>query len=73
MKKEALRMERVTYEEHNVKLLDNFNFQVFSGEIMGLIPLDSLGMNAFISLLQSNKPLVYGYIYLFFMMRLMSF
>lgn len=64
MKKEALRMERVTYEEHNVKLLDNFNFQVFSGEIMGLIPLDSLGMNAFISLLQSNKPLVYGYIYL---------
>ncbi len=64
MKKEALRMERVTYEEHNVKLLDNFNFQVFSGEIMGLIPLDSLGMNAFISLLQSNRPLVYGYIYL---------
>ena len=64
MRKEALRMERVTYEEHNVTLLDNFNFQVFAGEVMGLIPLDSRGLNAFISLLQVNYPLLYGYIYL---------
>lgn len=64
MKKEAFRMERVTYTENNVILLDNFNFQVFAGEVMGLIPLDSLGMDAFISLLQLNKPLLYGYVYL---------
>ena len=35
MKEEALRMERVTYTEKGVTLLDNFNFQIFSGEIMG--------------------------------------
>lgn len=64
MKKEALRMDRVTYRTHNVTLLDNFNFQVFAGEVMGLIPLDSLGMDALISLLQVNEPLLYGYIYL---------
>lgn len=64
MKKEALRMDRVTYRAHNVTLLDNFNFQIFAGEVMGLIPLDSLGVDALISLLQVNGPLLYGYIYL---------
>ena len=57
-------MDRVTYRAHNVTLLDNFNFQIFAGEVMGLIPLDSLGVDALISLLQVNGPLLYGYIYL---------
>lgn len=57
-------MDRVTYRVHNVTLLDNFNFQIFAGEVMGLIPLDSLGLDALISLLQVNEPLLYGYIYL---------
>lgn len=57
-------MERVTYQEHGMTLLDNFNFQVFQGEIMGLIPLDSFGLEEFISLLKENRPIFYGYVYI---------
>lgn len=61
---EALRMDRVTYMEHDVTLLDNFNFQIFEGEVMGLMPLDSLGLDALLQLLLENRPILYGYIYL---------
>lgn len=57
-------MERVTYLEQDVLLLDNFNFQVFTGEVMGLVPLDSLGIDVFLNLLQVNKPIFYGFVYL---------
>ena len=63
MRTEALRMERIIYQEQGMTLLDNFNFQVFSGEVMGLIPLDSRGMDEFIGLLQENKPIYYGFVY----------
>ena len=64
MRQEILRMERVTYPDQRVKMLDNFNFQMFRGEIMGLVPLDSVGISAFLELLQSNLPLLYGFVYL---------
>lgn len=64
MKKEAMRMERVTYISQDMKLLDNFNFQLFQGEIMGLMPMDSIGLDAFITLTQFNNPILYGYVYL---------
>ncbi len=63
MKKEVLRMERVTYlEQGNVKL-KNFNMALYEGEIMGLVPMNNLGLDALLQLLQKNLPLYYGYVY----------
>ena len=37
MKRELLRMDHVNLESGGERLLDNLNFQIFSGEIMGLV------------------------------------
>lgn len=64
MKKEVLRMERVTYIAEGCKLLNNFNFQLFEGEVMGLVPLDPYGLDEFIECVQSNRQLLYGRVYI---------
>lgn len=63
MRQEIFRMERVTYKEKEVMLLENFNMQIYSGEIMGMIPINAHGLSAFLELLQNNLPLYDGYIY----------
>lgn len=63
MKKEVLRMERVTYKEHNISKLDDFNLHIFEGEIMGILPVTTHGRKSFLRLLDSNPPLEEGYIY----------
>ncbi len=63
MKKEILRMERVTYMEQGNTKLRNFNMAIYEGEVMGLVPMNNLGLDAFLQLLQKNLPLYYGYIY----------
>ena len=40
MRKEILRMERVTYKEADMIELEDFNLQIYEGEIMGLLPLN---------------------------------
>ena len=56
-------MERVTYREHGVTLLENFHIHIYQGEIMGMVPVNAHGLTAFLNLLQSNLPLYDGYIY----------
>ncbi len=63
MKREILRMERVTYREQGVTQLENFNFAVMAGEIVGLVPINHVGLAAFLRLLRQNLPLHYGYVY----------
>lgn len=63
MKPEIFRMERVTYMEQEIMLLEDFNLQIYRGEIMGMIPVNAYGMTAFLKLLQNNLPLYDGYIY----------
>lgn len=63
MKREVFRMERVTYKEKEVTLLEDFNLQIYSGEILGLLPVNAYGMSSFLKLLQTNLPLYDGYIY----------
>lgn len=63
MKKEIFRMERVTYKEEEVIKLEDFNLQIYQGEIMGMVPLNSHGLTAFLKLLQTNLPLYDGYVY----------
>jgi ribose transport system ATP-binding protein len=63
MKQEIFRMERVTYQEHGVVLLQDFQLQICQGEIMGMIPINNHGLGAFLKLLRANLPLYDGYIY----------
>lgn len=63
MKQEVLRMERVSCVEQGVMQLDNFNLHIFSGEIMGLLPINNHGLTTLLQLLQRNTPLRYGYVY----------
>ena len=63
MRQEIFRMERVTYVEKEVTQLEDFNFQIYKGEIMGLIPVNGHGLSAFLNLLQSNLPLDDGFVY----------
>ena len=63
MREETLRMERVTYREQGVTLLENFSMSIRAGEILGLMPVDRHGISALLKLLRQNLPLHYGYIY----------
>ncbi|HOO27146.1 MAG TPA: sugar ABC transporter ATP-binding protein [Lachnospiraceae bacterium] len=56
-------MERVTYQEQGVTLLENFSMTIWAGEIMGLVPVNHYGLGALIELLLRNHPLHYGYVY----------
>lgn len=56
-------MERVTYREKGVTLLEDFNLHIYKGEIMGFIPVNGHGLPAFLKLLQSNLPLDDGFVY----------
>ena len=46
MKKEILRMERVTLKEDGDTQLENFSLTVWEGEIVGLVPVDNHGLEA---------------------------
>lgn len=63
MRQEIFRMERVTYMEQEVTLLEDFNLQIYCGEIVGMLPVNAYGLSAFLKLLQTNLPLYDGYIY----------
>ena len=63
MNREVFRMERVTYQENGVTFLKDFNLRIDEGEILGLIPVNGYGLNAFLKLLEVNVPLEDGYVY----------
>lgn len=63
MRQEVFRMERVTYIEKGIKQLEDFNLQIYQGEIMGLIPINAHGLQELLQLMQTNMPLYDGHIY----------
>ena len=63
MRKELFRMEPVTYKEAEVTKLEDFNLQIYEGEIMGLVPINNHGRMGLLKLLQNNLPVYDGYIY----------
>lgn len=63
MRKEIVRLERVTQIIDGVTLLDNFNLHIFQGEVMGLVCINSHGKEALLQLLCQNVPVHYGHIY----------
>ncbi len=63
MREEVLRIENVTRKIEGVTYLDNINFHVFKGEIMGLIPLNNHGKRQLIELISQNVSINFGRIY----------
>ncbi|MCI8549328.1 MAG: sugar ABC transporter ATP-binding protein [Lachnospiraceae bacterium] len=63
MRRETFRMERVTYIEQGIPQIEDFNLQIYEGEIMGLLLINAYGIQAFLKLLQVNLPLYDGYVY----------
>lgn len=63
MRQEVLRMERVTYKEQGVTLLQDFELNLYQGEIMGLLPVNAYGLPSFLHILSANPPLYSGYVY----------
>ncbi|NLU53585.1 MAG: sugar ABC transporter ATP-binding protein [Clostridiaceae bacterium] len=63
MKSEILRLQNVTKVSSGVTLLDQFNMMVYKGEIMGLLPLNTHGISAFLDVICQNTPISSGCIY----------
>lgn len=63
MRQEVFRMERVTYLDKGSKQLEDFNLQIYRGEIMGMIPISAHGLQALLQLMQTNMPLYDGHVY----------
>jgi len=63
MKNEVFRMERVTYCENGIKRLDDLDMHIFSGEILGLLPLNSYGLTSLLDVMTRNLPLQYGFVF----------
>lgn len=63
MKEEVLRLDRVTCLDQGAMALNHFSLSVFAGEIMGMVPVNSTGLETLLQLLRQNIPLHYGYVY----------
>ena len=55
-----LRLEQVTYAEGNSFYLRDYNLDIKSGEILGLLPLNAHGIPTLLELIKNNPPLYYG-------------
>ena len=60
MRRELLRMDHVSVTANGELLLDNLNFQIFAGEIMGLLPCNYKGCDQLIDLICVNSPISFG-------------
>lgn len=60
MKKELLRMDHVSLIKNGEIFLDNLNFQMFTGEIMGLVGRNNKGHDQLIDLICHNHNISFG-------------
>ena len=56
MKQEVLRLEDVTYKKGNTIVFRNMMLNIMSGEIMGLIPINSYGLEELLDVIVNNPP-----------------
>lgn len=64
MREEIVRFQNVTMSVSGDRYLDNMNFYMLKGEIMGFIASRGKGRDEFIELLCKNLPIEYGRIYM---------
>ena len=57
MKKEILRLQDVTYKKQNTIIFRNMTFNILKGDIMGIIPMNSYGMDELLDVIVNNLPL----------------
>jgi len=60
MKHELLRMDHITLSQGGEIFLDNLSFQMFAGEIMGLVAQNNKGCDQLVSLICNNQPIDFG-------------
>lgn len=60
MKREVFRLEQVSLPP----FLHDIHLSLCSGEIVGLIALDALGLEELLEIFQRNTPLLYGHVYI---------
>ncbi len=63
MRRETFRMERITCVSQEITKLEDFNLNIYEGEILGFVPVTSYGMRDFLGLLKENTSLYDGYVY----------
>lgn len=63
MKKEVLRLEDVTYKKNNTIIFRNMMLHIMAGEIVGLEPLNTYGLDELFDVIINNAPLYHGYVY----------
>lgn len=63
MKEEIVRFQNVTLTAGGEKYLDNMNFYMLKGEIMGFVASRGKGRGEFIELLQKNSPIEHGRVF----------
>ena len=63
MNSEVLRLSRVTYRDRDNVFLRDYDLEVRSGEIMGLVPLNMYGLPALLDVILYNPQLYYGTVY----------
>jgi len=63
MRKEILRLNHVTLEKNGECCLDNLDFYILQGEIMGLIASDAKGLSQLVRLICHNIPISFGEVY----------
>ena len=63
MRQEILRLEDVTYKKEDVIIFRNVMLNIMDGEVMGLCPLNTYGLDELLEVIISNPPLYYGYVY----------
>lgn len=64
MKNEILRFNNVYTDDNCASNLKNFNLSVYSGEVLGLVSIDDVGLGKLFELLQKNTYIKYGTIYM---------
>ena len=63
MKQEILRFENVTRQVDGAVYLDNFNFYMTKGEIVGMLSVNDRGKKELLNLLMKRLPIESGRIY----------
>ena len=63
MRNEILRMENVSLRKNGVEILNAFHLNIFAGEIVELVSLDSFGKEELINLILENSELYYGRVF----------
>jgi len=62
MKHERLALDRVSLVSGGSLVLDALSLSLYAGEVLGLLPVNSQGLDALVELIRDNSPLHYGFV-----------